>query len=123
MERRSHETIVSLGSQVGVTCDTDRYSDDKECDGDTPVILHNKSALTLHLLYATHSLTVILTVILTLTSHSVPLTESDLFDVASCQFALHYMFQTVERADHFFSEVSRHLVKNGLFIVTTIDCR
>jgi cyclopropane fatty-acyl-phospholipid synthase-like methyltransferase len=33
------------------------------------------------------------------------------------------MFQTVERADHFFAEVSRHLVRNGLFIVTTIDCR
>jgi SAM-dependent methyltransferase len=53
----------------------------------------------------------------------VPMTSEDLFDVASCQFALHYMFQTIERADHFFSEVARHLKDKGLFIVTTMDCR
>ena len=53
----------------------------------------------------------------------IPLTDHDLFDVASCQFALHYMFQTLERADHFFGQVAKHLVHNGLFIVTTIDCR
>lgn len=47
----------------------------------------------------------------------------DKFDVVSCQFAMHYMFQTPERADHFFSNLSRHLEIGGSFIATTMDCR
>ena len=47
----------------------------------------------------------------------------DTFDVTSCQFAMHYMFQTPERANHFFSNMSRHLNIGGSFIATTMDCR
>jgi ubiquinone/menaquinone biosynthesis C-methylase UbiE len=56
-------------------------------------------------------------------STSIPLSENDKFDIASCQFAIHYMFQTPTRANHFFAEVSRYLRPSGLFIATTIDCR
>ena len=28
------------------------------------------------------------------------------FDIASCQFAMHYMFQTESKANHFFAHVS-----------------
>ncbi|CAM9827871.1 unnamed protein product, partial [Ectocarpus fasciculatus] len=49
--------------------------------------------------------------------------ECDKFDVASCQFAMHYMFQTAERADHFFENLSRHLEIGGSFIATTMDSR
>jgi hypothetical protein len=53
----------------------------------------------------------------------VPLTEADTFDIASCQFAIHYMFQSAAKAHHFFAQVSRHLKPGGVFIVTTMDCR
>lgn len=53
----------------------------------------------------------------------VPLTEHDLFDIVSCQFAVHYMFQHRKNADHFFEEVARHLRPGGVFIATTIDIR
>jgi len=36
---------------------------------------------------------------------------------------MHYMFQTKDKADHFFSEISRHLKKGGHFIATTTDVR
>jgi hypothetical protein len=45
------------------------------------------------------------------------------FTIASCQFALHYMFQTRHRAQHFFSEISRLLAPGGVFIATTMDSR
>lgn len=54
---------------------------------------------------------------------SSPLSEKDKFDVASCQFAMHYMFQTSKKASHFFAEISRHLAKGGVFVATTIDSR
>lgn len=47
----------------------------------------------------------------------------DLFDVASCQFAMHYMFQTADRANHFLQNLSKHLNVGGSFIATTMDCR
>jgi SAM-dependent methyltransferase len=50
-------------------------------------------------------------------------TAGDTFDVASCQFAMHYMFQTPERASHFFSNLSRHLRVGGSFVATTMDSR
>lgn len=53
----------------------------------------------------------------------VPLTLQDQFDIASCQFAMHYMFQTEAKAHHFFTEVARHLKPGGVFIATTMDCR
>ena len=53
----------------------------------------------------------------------VPLTTDDLFDIVSCQFAMHYMFQSEIKANHFFAEISRHLRENGVFIATTIDSR
>jgi mRNA (guanine-N7-)-methyltransferase len=45
------------------------------------------------------------------------------FDVASCQFALHYMFESYDRASFFFSQLSRLLSPGGVFIATTVDCR
>lgn len=47
----------------------------------------------------------------------------DLFDVASMQFALHYMGQTEGRMRRFLHEVSRHLRVGGIFIATTMDSR
>lgn len=47
----------------------------------------------------------------------------DLFDVASMQFALHYMGQTEARMRRFLHEVSRHLRVGGIFIATTMDSR
>ena len=45
------------------------------------------------------------------------------FSIASCQFAMHYMFQNYERANHFFRQVSSNLRLNGVFISTTVDAR
>jgi hypothetical protein len=53
----------------------------------------------------------------------VPLTEADQFDIASCQFAMHYMFQSSAKAHHFFGQIARHLKPGGVFIATTMDCR
>lgn len=47
----------------------------------------------------------------------------DLFDVASMQFALHYMGQTEKRLRHFLHEVSRCLRIGGMFVATTMDSR
>jgi mRNA (guanine-N7-)-methyltransferase len=52
-----------------------------------------------------------------------PLLPDETFDVASCQFAMHYMFQTRERAKHFFHNMSRQLKVGATFIATTIDAR
>lgn len=49
--------------------------------------------------------------------------KRELFDIASCQFAIHYMFQSEAKAHHFFAEVAAHLRPGGEFIATTIDCR
>ena len=46
-----------------------------------------------------------------------------MFDVASMQFALHYMGQTEGRMRRFLHEVSRHLRVGGIFIATTMDSR
>jgi SAM-dependent methyltransferase len=54
---------------------------------------------------------------------AIPLTVNDKFDLVSCQFAFHYMFQSRQKAKHFLDEVSRHLKPGGLFVVTTIDSR
>ena len=56
-------------------------------------------------------------------SHQIPLTLQETFHIASCQFAVHYMFESYARALHFFEEISRHLVKGGKLIITTVDCR
>lgn len=53
----------------------------------------------------------------------VPLSVTDTFNIASCQFAIHYMFQSQSKANHFFDQVSRHLKIGGQFIVSTMDCR
>lgn len=52
-----------------------------------------------------------------------PPIAGDLFDVASMQFALHYMGQTEGRMRRFLHEVSRHLRVGGIFIATTMDSR
>ena len=43
------------------------------------------------------------------------------FDVASMQFALHYVFATRERASTFFADVGALLRPGGVFLVTTVD--
>lgn len=42
--------------------------------------------------------------------------------VVSCQFALHYIFESESRCRHFFSQVSSSLMPGGYFIATTVDC-
>lgn len=49
------------------------------------------------------------------------LTADDKFDVASMQFALHYMFETEQRADTFFQDVAARLRVGGVFIAVTVD--
>ena len=61
-------------------------------------------------------------------SKRIPLPLSDAarnasFDVASCQFAMHYMFETRTKASRFFAEISRNLRPGGYFIATTMDSR
>ena len=51
------------------------------------------------------------------------LTEDDQFDIASCQFAMHYMFQSKQKANHFFQQVSNHLKSGGELIAVTMDSR
>jgi hypothetical protein len=43
------------------------------------------------------------------------------FDVVSCQFAIHYFFQSPEKLHGFLSNVSRNLKKNGIFFATFMD--
>lgn len=53
-----------------------------------------------------------------------PLSEmNEKFTIASCQFAMHYMFQDIERANHFFKQVSTNLHLGGVLIATTVDSR
>lgn len=49
--------------------------------------------------------------------------ENDKFTIASCQFAMHYMFQDSARAHHFFRQVSSNLRLHGVLIATTVDAR
>lgn len=43
------------------------------------------------------------------------------FDLVSMQFALHYMFQTEERANRFFQTLSQHIHVGGYFVATTVN--
>ncbi len=43
------------------------------------------------------------------------------FNVVSCQFAIHYFFQTPEKLHGFLGNVARNLVKGGIFIATFMD--
>jgi SAM-dependent methyltransferase len=43
------------------------------------------------------------------------------FDVVSCQFAIHYFFESRETLDGFFQNVSSHLKPGGYFITTFMD--
>jgi hypothetical protein len=43
------------------------------------------------------------------------------FDMVSCQFAIHYFFQSSKRIDGFMGNVSRNLKNGGLFIATFMD--
>lgn len=56
-------------------------------------------------------------------NNEIPLKPNDIFDIASCQFAMHYMFQSSTKAHHFFEEISSRLNPGGIFIATTIDCK
>jgi ubiquinone/menaquinone biosynthesis C-methylase UbiE len=49
--------------------------------------------------------------------------EKDTFDIISCQFAMHYMFENKHSCSHFFHEISNVLKEKGYFIATTIDYR
>jgi hypothetical protein len=41
----------------------------------------------------------------------------------SCQFAMHYFFETEASAHNFFRSVSRQLLPGGRYIATTVDSR
>lgn len=43
------------------------------------------------------------------------------FDTVSCQFAIHYFFQTPDKLNGFLGNVARNLKKNGIFIATFMD--
>lgn len=43
------------------------------------------------------------------------------FDVVSCQFAIHYFFESAEHLNGFFSNVAANLRRGGLFIATFMD--
>ena len=43
------------------------------------------------------------------------------FDVASCQFAIHYFFESSEHLNGFFGNVAANLRRGGLFIATFMD--
>jgi hypothetical protein len=43
------------------------------------------------------------------------------FGIVSCQFAIHYIWDTEEHIDNFFRNVSKNLAPNGYFIATTFN--
>ena len=45
----------------------------------------------------------------------------DFFDVVSCQFAIHYSFETIERAREFVRNAASKLRPGGYFFGTTVD--
>ena len=49
--------------------------------------------------------------------------ESNAYDVASMQFAIHYMFEEEARAKTLFDDVGAALRPGGVFVATTIDAR
>lgn len=53
--------------------------------------------------------------------NDVPIAKRELFDVASMQFALHYMFGTEQRAFKCFQTLRDMLHEGGIFIATTVD--
>jgi hypothetical protein len=46
---------------------------------------------------------------------------ADGFDAISCMFAVHYFFESEEKLDGFFDNVSQNLKKNGLFFCTFMN--
>lgn len=46
---------------------------------------------------------------------------NDNFDVVSCQFAIHYFFESEETLDNFIENVDKFLVNGGYFIGTCLD--
>lgn len=56
-----------------------------------------------------------------LNNFRIPGKASTKFDVVSCQFAVHYFFQTKERLEGFLRNVSYNLRPNGRFIATFMD--
>lgn len=51
----------------------------------------------------------------------IPLSPEDNFDLISCQFAWHYMFESEATVHHMLSELSRHMHDQSLFLITTMD--
>ena len=52
-----------------------------------------------------------------------PIPQGMLYEIASMQFALHYMFESLPRAQQLFQEVGRLLKPGGRWVVTTVDAR
>jgi SAM-dependent methyltransferase len=51
-----------------------------------------------------------------------PAVSKNTFDVASMQFALHYMFEAEERASQLFEDVYGALKPGGTLVATTVNC-
>ena len=52
-----------------------------------------------------------------------PMSNDEQYDIVSCQFALHYFFQTSEKCGTFFRNVHKHLKGGRHFVTSTIDSR
>lgn len=48
-------------------------------------------------------------------------TDEGPFDIVSCQFALHYFYESMESFSNFMSKVKEHIRGKGIFIVTLFD--
>ena len=47
--------------------------------------------------------------------------EKDMYDIVSCQFAIHYAFECCEKAEQMVQNISMQLKPNGIFIGTTVN--
>ena len=53
-------------------------------------------------------------------SHA-PHSRTPMFDAVSCQFAIHYFFESAETLDAFLKNVAKHLVEGGYFMCSFMD--
>jgi ubiquinone/menaquinone biosynthesis C-methylase UbiE len=59
----------------------------------------------------------------TITDPTVTIPIQKYFDIASCQFTMHYFFKSEEMLNNGIRNISEHLIPGGLFIGTCLDGR